>query len=135
MRRRLRRLRWILLMYEGDRLVGTVALKRVSRRHQRRSFRTAGVSLKPSWRRSELGFLCIDPDYRGQGLSFRIMQEARDRGCRPTYSVTGREGVRKMNAALGMVRRGSPWQGRKEELSLWTWDDDLAPPLETSGES
>lgn len=133
--RRLRKLRALMLLHDDDLLIGTLALKPVNLRHQRRSFRNAEAPLRPRRRRRELGFLCIDPAYRNQGLAFRMMQEARDRGWCPTYSITGREGVRKMHAALGMVQHGTPWAGRKGELTLWTWDEDAEIDLAASGES
>jgi ribosomal protein S18 acetylase RimI-like enzyme len=61
--------------YAGARLVGVAALKHSDLGHQNDVFQRAGVPNLAAQYQQEIGYVCVDEDFRRQGICSRLVQE------------------------------------------------------------
>jgi RimJ/RimL family protein N-acetyltransferase len=73
--KRIRRARALIFLCEGETLTGVAALKRPGSHYRRKLFERAGTSEDPDDYRLEAGLIYIEPGYRGQGHSTRMLAE------------------------------------------------------------
>lgn len=102
----------------GKLIVGVGAIKRRRPGYSLEIADRSGVSFDPNT--SELGYVAVDPQNRGQRLSGRIVQELLSHHEGALFATTSSERMEKTLAHAGVVQMGSEWEGRKNQrLSFW----------------
>jgi hypothetical protein len=102
----------------GGHIVGVGAIKRRRPAYARQIAERSGISFDPN--ASELGYVAIEPNHRGRGLSELIVQELLVHHPHPLFATTSSKRMKKTLARVGFAERGGTWPGRNGyQLSLW----------------
>ncbi len=108
----------LALASTGNLVVGVGAIKRRRPEYARQIAESSGGSFDPNT--SELGYIAVDPEHRGQRVSERIVGELLAKHAGPLFATTSSERMKRALARVGFVERGDGWPGRNgEQLSLW----------------
>jgi len=107
----------VVIAYKGTQIVGVGAIKRERRQYAARVSKQSGVEFPPET--LELGYVAVDPNHQGHGLSHRIagtlLSLHKDRLFATTYS----ERMKATLTKAGFVQKGRYWKGRRYTLSFW----------------
>jgi GNAT superfamily N-acetyltransferase len=107
----------VVIARKGSQIVGVGAIKRERRQY------AADVSKKSGFKfpleTPELGYVAVEPEHQGRGLSLRITKLLLSGQKGPLFATTYNEWMMKTLEKVGFVRKGKEWRGRKRMLSLW----------------
>jgi GNAT superfamily N-acetyltransferase len=107
-------------------IVGVGAIKRRRPVYARQIAERSGVSFDPNT--SELGYVAVEPDHRGQGLSELIVRELLANHPGTLFATTSSERMKRTLTRVGFVERGHTWPGRNgEQLCLWIKEAQALP--------
>lgn len=108
---------FVVIVYKDTQVVGVGAIKRERRKYGAKVSKQCGVDFPPET--LELGYVAVDANHRGHGLSHRIaatlLSLHKDRLFATTYS----ERMKATLAKAGFVQKGTEWKGRRQMLSFW----------------
>jgi len=108
--------RSLALASAGNLTIGVGAIKRRRPEYARQIAEISGVSFDPNT--SELGYVAVDPEHRGQRLAERIVRELLANHAAPPFATTSSERMKRVGTSR--FRGGHAWPGRNgEQLSLW----------------
>ena len=93
----------LALASTGNLIVGVGAIKRRRPGHGRQIAENSGVSFEPNT--SELGYIAVDPEHRGQRLSERIVGELLANHAAPLFATTSSEHMKRTLARVGFGER------------------------------
>jgi ribosomal protein S18 acetylase RimI-like enzyme len=116
----------LALASAGNLIIGVGAIKRRRPGYARQIAERSGVSFDPNT--SELGYVAVDPEHRGQRLAERIVRELLAHHAAPLFATTSSERMKRTLARVGFVERGHAWPGRNgEQLSFWIKETQALP--------
>ena len=122
----------LALALAGNLVIGVGAIKRRRPGYVRQIAEGSGVSFDPNT--SELGYIAVDPEHRGQRLSERIVGELLAKHDGALFATTSSERMKRTLARVGFVERGHTWPGRNgEQLSLWIKETQALPLSGSAG--
>lgn len=113
LRQRIRAAEWLVFLYEGDGILAAVAaLKRPNESYRRKVFESAKTLVNPSDFEYELGWVYVEPRFRGRRYSRLLVESAL--ALAPTANVyaTTREDngwMRQTNSRCGFEEAGNPY--------------------------
>jgi RimJ/RimL family protein N-acetyltransferase len=67
----------------------------------------------------ELGYVAVDSDHQGRGLSSRIVAALLSEHAGPLFATTDNEFMKKTLAKSGFMQKGKEWNGQRGRLTLW----------------
>lgn len=98
-------------------IVGVGVIKPVRPGYAAKTARNSGVAFPPET--LELGYVAVDDDHRGHGLSHRIVEVLLARHVGRLFATTDDEWMKKTLTKAGFVMKGKQWQGQRGTLSFW----------------
>jgi GNAT superfamily N-acetyltransferase len=102
----------------GGHIVGVGAIKRRRPAYARQIAERSGASFDPNT--LELGYVAVEPNHRGRGLSELIVQELLTHHLDSLFATTSSEHMKRTLTRVGFAERGNAWLGRNgDQLSLW----------------
>ena len=99
----------LALASAGNLIVGVGAIKRRRPGYARQIAESSGVSFDPNT--SELGYVAVDPEHRGQRLAERIVRELLASHAAPLFATTSSERMKRTLARVVFVERGHAYCG------------------------
>jgi len=102
---------------KGSQIVGVGAIKRERRQYAADVSKKSGFKFPPET--PELGYVAVEPEHQGRGLSLRITKLVLAGQKGSLFATTYNEWMMKTLEKAGFVRKGKEWKGRKHMLSLW----------------
>ncbi|MGI9375049.1 MAG: GNAT family N-acetyltransferase [Tsuneonella suprasediminis] len=101
----------LVMLYDGDKLFGTAAVKRPHDSHRRDYFRKAKVGASADSYLLELGWIVVHLDYRGQHLASKLIGAALEGagGSKGIYATTKNDKMLGPLAKFGFVVQGEPF--------------------------
>ena len=101
----------------ADEIVGVAVIKPVDARRAIAVATSSGFGFARDIH--ELGYVAVDCDHRGHGLSQRLVAELLDHHVGPLFATTGNENMKRTLRTAGFVLRGNSWRGQRGLLTLW----------------
>lgn len=98
-------------------IVGVGVIKPARPRYAAKTARNSGVAFPLET--LELGYVAVDDDHRGHGLSHRIVEVLLARHVGRLFATTDDEWMKKTLTKAGFVKKGNEWQGQRGTLSFW----------------
>jgi RimJ/RimL family protein N-acetyltransferase len=107
----------VVLARRGDAIVGVGAIKRARPQYARDRTADSGVPFDENT--PELGYIAVDEQHQGHGLSRKIADAllATNRGT--LFATTDNERMKRVLRKTAFERRGREWKGKRGFLSLW----------------
>lgn len=101
----------LVLLYDGDKLIGTAAIKRPYDEHRRGDFAKAKVAARADIYPLELGWIVVHPDYRRQGHASTLISEALGHAgtMHGIYATTKTDRMRALLPEFGFEKQGEPY--------------------------
>ena len=119
--------RSLVFALAGGHFVGVGAIKRRRPAYARQIAERSGVAFDPNI--LELGYVAVEPNHRGRGLSELIVQELLAHHPDPLFATTSSERMKRTLTRVGFAERGSIWPGRNgDQLSLWLKEPTVGAP-------
>ena len=109
-------------------IVGVGAIKRIRQSYAEKIASRSRVSFPPET--PEVGYVAVDPNHRGNGLSHRLMEELVARHSGPLFATTSSDRMIATLQAVGFAQKGHEWPGQHTQLSFW-WKDGRDPKGKT----
>ncbi|WIW89576.1 GNAT family N-acetyltransferase [Sphingobium sp. V4] len=103
-----------------NRIVGAGMLKAPSANYRYNKFTEAGVTIDGYENASELGYVVVANDMRGQGLGERLVRAVADPLTESCFATTDDPRMHGKLTRAGFSRQGHEWEGARGKLSLWT---------------
>jgi hypothetical protein len=101
----------------NDEIVGVGVIKPVDARRAASVVTSSGFAFAGDVH--ELGYVAVDCDHRGQGISHRLVAELIAQHAGPLFATTGSENMKRTLRAAGFAMKGNSWQGQRGSLTLW----------------
>lgn len=111
------RARLVAVARRGNQIVGVGALKRNRPDYAFDKASKSGVPFALDT--PELGYVAVDPDHQGKGLSRRIVEALLSKNGGPLFAATSSDRMKQTLAKSGFVQKGREWNGQRGRLSLW----------------
>jgi hypothetical protein len=105
-------------------VVGIGAIKAVRSDYAQKIARRSGTEFPPDT--PELGYVAIDANHQGKGLSHLIIQNLVAAHNGPMFATTSNQRMKATLGKGGFEPRGQEWPGDSGPLSFW-WKDDPNP--------
>jgi len=102
---------------KGSQIVGVGAIKRERRQYAADVSKKSGFKFPPET--PELGYVAVEPEHQGRGLSLRITKLVLSGQKGALFATTYNEWMMKTLEKMGFVRKGKEWKGRTHMLTLW----------------
>ena len=118
------RAHWLGFHYEDDELAAIAALKRPTENYRDKVFRKAKASFPAGGFVAELGWVFTRPEFRGRGISHRLLQRLLEKAGQDNLFATTRGDNRWMQRllqSLGFQPAGWPFPGTKGAHLLRLW--------------
>lgn len=97
----------LITLYDGDRLIGTAAVKDPNPDHRKGYFVKAGEPTREEMFPFELGWVVVHPDYQGQGLARRLIETAISATPKGMYATTKTDRMIKILPDYGFIKMGT----------------------------
>jgi hypothetical protein len=110
----------VAIARQGDAIVGLGVIKRMRPEYAADKSEKSGVPFDPQT--AELGYVAVDKQHRGHGLSFRIADLLLSKDHATLFATTDSERMKSVLRKVGFERRGRQWPGKRGLLSLWIRD-------------
>src|SRR5260370_1140798 len=107
----------VVVARKGRRIVGVGAIKRVRRAYAASISQNSGATFPTETR--ELGYVAVDPDHQGHGLSHRILATLLSEYDGRLFATTSNDRMKRTLSEAGFVKKGKEWKGRTAHLSFW----------------
>jgi hypothetical protein len=108
----------IAILRDGAAIVGLGAIKRKRPQYTADVGRKSGFELEPDWH--ELGYVVTAATHGKRGISKAVTSKLlAEFAPRPLFATTSSAYMKKSLKAAGFHQKGSEWQGKKGQLSLW----------------
>ncbi|HUO00392.1 MAG TPA: GNAT family N-acetyltransferase [Bradyrhizobium sp.] len=116
--------RLISLARLNGKIVGVGAIKRIRKPYAEKIAFRSGVSFSPET--PELGYVAIDPEHQGEGLSHRLAEELVAKHSESLFATTSSQRMIATLTGAELKQKGHQWPGQNAQLSFW-WKDDRDP--------
>lgn len=107
----------VVLVRRGSQIIGVGAIKRERRKYAAKVAKNSGFDFPPET--LELGYVAVDPDHQGHGLSHRIADALLAGHSGKLFATTYSDRMKSTLGTAGFKVKGHEWKGRKFMLSLW----------------
>jgi GNAT superfamily N-acetyltransferase len=105
-------------------IVGLGAIKRFRPRYATGIACKCGAAIPTAT--LELGYVAIDPAYRGHKFSHRIVEALLSGNESRLFATTSTPQMKTVLMKAGFKKNGNEWQGRSAQLSCWVWERQSA---------
>ncbi|MGR4891085.1 GNAT family N-acetyltransferase [Sphingopyxis sp. LARHCG72] len=115
----------LVTIYDGDRLIGTAAIKDPNPDHRRGYFVKSGERAREVQFPLEMGWVVVHPDYRDQGLARSLIQAAISAAPNGMYATTKTDRILKILPEYGFIQLGASFPSAEDpnaELTLFVRD-------------
>lgn len=125
----------VVLARHGETVVGLGAIKRTRENYAVGRATKSGVPFDP--KTPEFGYVAVDDDHQGRGLSKKITNLLLEKNTGTLFSTTYNDRMKRVLRQCGFERRGRHWPGVDGDLlTLWIRDStrrDLATQHQLRG--
>jgi hypothetical protein len=106
----------------GAEIVGVGAIKRPRPKYAHDIAIDSGFAFSPDM--PELGYVAVECDHRGRGLSHRLVAELLSKHAGPLFATTSSDSMKASLKRAGFAPKGHTWESKRTKaiLSLWIRD-------------
>lgn len=118
---RIKKAALLVFLYSGKDLIGVAAIKNPNAGYKAEVFQKATATALPEGFALELGWVYVDPEHRGKGLSRKLVEAALASAEKQNVFATSRTDNKAMHKTLlkfGFSKEGRPYRSGMSEHNL-----------------